>query len=85
MDLVPRVTRSSQCHIYSMIHCLHSEYVFTINEINTPDECRVGNNEERKILEKYVLIYRYLHGPDDDHFVHALASHHSYHLHIRAN
>jgi len=40
-----------------MIH-FHSEYLFTINEINTPDECRVGNNEERKTLEKYVLIYR---------------------------
>jgi hypothetical protein len=40
-----------------MIHCLHSEYLFTVNEIIIPDEYKVANKEEINALEKYVLIY----------------------------
>jgi len=58
--------------------------MYTINEISTHDECRFANNEERKTMEKYVLMYRYLLGPNDDRLVHPLASHHSYHLRLRA-
>jgi hypothetical protein len=63
-----------------MIHCLHSEYLFTVNEIisMTNPEWQTTKKEKKWKMPFDVQIFAC---PDDDRFVHDLASHYLHHLH----